>query len=367
MVEDLAPTDRSLFQAITIVRWLTWSFAAVRLAISREHLVHESASYALMALALVFTAVTTVLFRTDTRRLAMPLMMIVELLIAALLLIGDGYVYADSRPQSLPWAWPAAAIVTIGIVLGRRAAVFAAGFISIASFIGEGLNDGGSGFSGWGIDASSKAALYILVALISGYVAKRLREAESEIAEARAREEIALRLHDGVLQTLAVVQRRSTDPELASLARDQERDLRDYLAGTRSAQDGLATSLRAAAALYERRHAGRAEVIVAEDLVEPDPAMIEALAGAVGEALANAGKHSGAARVVIYAEPDDAEPDDEGVFVSVKDNGVGFDPDVVEEGIGLRDSIRARIESVDGRVEISSRPDRGTEVRLWVP
>ena len=57
--------------------------------------------------------------------------------------------------------------------------------------------------------------------------------------------------------------------------------------------------------------------MIADDLAEPTPETIEALAGAVGEALANAGKHSGAERVVVYAEPED-----DGVFVSIKDNGV---------------------------------------------
>ena len=278
------------------------------------------------------------------------------------LLIGDGLVYADTRPQSLPWAWPAAGLVSVGIVFGRRAAVSAAVLLSVASFIGEGLNDGGTGFDTWGVAASSKAGLFILIALISGYIAKRLREAEAEISAARAREEVAVRLHDGVLQTLAVVQRRSSDPELAGLARDQERDLRDYLAGTTSKQPGLTASLRSAAALYERRHGGRAEVVIADDIEELGTDTIEALTGAVGEALANAGKHSGAERVVVYAEPEAS-----GVFVSVKDNGVGFDPETVEERIGLRESIRSRIESVDGRVEISSTPGRGTEVRLWAP
>lgn len=365
---ELTQTDRSLFQAATVVRWLTWTFAAIGLAITgKEHLVdstiNSAVAYALMGLALVVTAITTVLLRTDPDRLASITMVLFELSVAVLLLVGDGYVYKDSRPQSLPWAWPAAALLTVGIVYGRRVAVAAAAVLSIASFIGEGLNDGGAGFDDWGVTASSKAGLYVLTALIAGYVAKRLREAEAEISAARAREEVAVRLHDGVLQTLAVFQRRSTNPELASLARDQERDLRDYLAGTSGTQPGLTASLRAAAALYERRHGGRAEVIIADDVIEPEGTTIEALSGAVGEALANAGKHSGAERVVVYVEPND----ETGVFVSVKDNGVGFDPDAVQERIGLKDSIRSRVESVDGRVEISSRPGRGTEVRLWAP
>ena len=363
MARELTTTDQSLFQATLVVRWLSWTWAAIGAALSAEHLVHSETAVALLVLALAFTAYTTVLWRTDQASLSSSLVVVVEIAIAVLLLIGDGYVYLDDRPQSLPWAWPSAGLVAAGVVFGRRWAVVAAAVLSIASFIGEGLNDGGNGFGEWGVTASSKAGLYILTALIAGYVARRLRSAEIEISAARAREEIAVRLHDGVLQTLAVIQRRSTDTELASLARDQERDLRDFLAGAQSAQPGLTASLRKAAALYERRHGGRAEVVIADDLEEPADDVIEALAGAVGEALANAGKHAQADKVVVYAEPDW----EDGIFVSVKDNGVGFDPEAVDKRIGLKESITGRIEAIGGRVEIASKPGRGTEVRLWAP
>ncbi len=363
VARELTSSDRSLLQATVAVRWLTWAWASIGVAISTEHLVHGATAVALIGLALAFTVVTTVLWRTDADRLATPLMIFIEIGIAALLLVGDGYVYTEMRPQSLPWAWPAAGLVAAGVVLGRRWAVVAAIGLAMASFIGEGFNDGGNGFGDWGVTASSKAGLYILTALIAGYIANRLRTAEAEISAARAREEIAVRLHDGVLQTLAVIQRRSSDTELAALARDQELDLRDYLAGTTSAQPGLTASLRKAAALHERRHGGRVEVVIADDVEEPSPEVMEAVAGAVGEALANAGKHAQAKRIVVYAEPDC----DEGLFVSVKDDGVGFDPETVEKRIGLKESITARVEAIGGRVEISSKSGRGTEVRLWAP
>lgn len=361
MARGLTATDRSLFQATSVVRWLTWTWAAFGLAISTEHLVHPVVAVALMGMALAFTVAATVVWRADTGRLGSGAMVVVELAIAVLLLVGDGYVYLDVRPQSLPWAWPAAGLIAAGVVFGRRWAVVAAVALSMASFVGEGLNDGGTGFAGWGVTASSKAGLYVLTALIAGYIATRLRSAEDEISRARAREEIAVRLHDGVLQTLAVIQRRSSDTDLADLARDQERDLRDYLAGVSTGQPGLNASLRAAATRYERHHGGRVEVIIADDLDDPSPPVIEAIAGAVGEALANAGKHAGADQVVVYAEPDG-----DGVFVSVKDDGTGFDPETVERRIGLKESIIGRIETLGGRAEISSRPGRGTEVRLWV-
>ena len=59
------------------------------------------------------------------------------------------------------------------------------------------------------------------------------------------------------------------------------------------------------------------------------------------------------------------EGTDGGVFVSVKDDGVGFDPDATDDGVGLARSIRARMREIGGRVEVESRPGSGAEVRLW--
>jgi signal transduction histidine kinase len=65
---------------------------------------------------------------------------------------------------------------------------------------------------------------------------------------------------------------------------------------------------------------------------------------------------------VVFAEP----ADDGGVFCSVTDDGRGFDPTAVTEGVGVTQSIRARVQDIGGRAEIRSQPGRGTEVCLWV-
>jgi signal transduction histidine kinase len=104
-------------------------------------------------------------------------------------------------------------------------------------------------------------------------------------------------------------------------------------------------------------------VLVADDLPGLTAPECEGLAGAVGEALVNAGKHGGATTVTVYAEPDDVG----GVFCSVKDDGGGFDPAVTPEGVGISRSIRGRMEELGGRAEIAAAPGFGTEVRLWLP
>ncbi len=350
---------RSFLQGVVAFRWLTIGWAAVGVVISDEHLVHRTAAWLLVAAAVLFTATTTALVRQAPDKLLHPLAILVEFAIGAALLIADGWVYADTRPQSLPWAWPAGSIISGAIAFGVQAGLFLAVALGIASFVGEGLNAGGA--NEWGVAASSKLALYVLAAAVAGYVTRRLRQAEEQVSVARAREEVARTLHDGVLQTLAVVQRRSDDQELADLAREQDRELRHFLFGTGVDDKPLSAALHDAASRTERSFGLATQIVVADDLPDLTPAKVRAIGGAVGEALANAGKHARATRVVVYVEPDDS-----GIFCSIKDDGEGFDPETAHEGQGLRRSVRGRIDDVGGRVEISSRPGRGTEIRLWV-
>jgi len=280
--------------------------------------------------------------------------------------VGDELAYNGvSHPQSLASAWPLAGVMTAGIAFRARGGVLAGAAIGLARGAGE-----LAGPTGWTdrdtVSIVSSVVLYALAGLVAGFVTARLREAERRTSMAQAREEVARTLHDGVLQTLAVVQRRTGDPDILRLAHEQERELREFLYGTPGAVGGggdLGTRLREAAARFEDRYGGSASVVVAEDIPLVEPAVMDALAGAVGEALTNAGKHGGGGRVTVFAEPGD----DRDLFCSVKDDGPGFDSDATPEGAGLRRSVRGRIAEVGGRVEVDGRPGSGTEVRLWVP
>ena len=176
------------------------------------------------------------------------------------------------------------------------------------------------------VSVVSSVVLYALAGLVAGFVTARLREAERRISLAQAREEVARTLHDGVLQTLAVVQRRTGDPDIVRLAHEQERELREFLFGTPGAVGGGGDLGHPPAGgggplrgpLRRLGHRGRAPT---DTPAASSPRSVDALAGAVGEALANAGKHGGAGRVTVFAEPHD----DGDLFCSVKDDGPGFD------------------------------------------
>jgi signal transduction histidine kinase/phage shock protein PspC (stress-responsive transcriptional regulator) len=185
--------------------------------------------------------------------------------------------------------------------------------------------------------------------------AARIREQE--------RAEVAAHLHDSVLQTLALIQKRSAEPhEVAALARRQERELRSWLHEGRATPeaDTVASALRQAAAEVEELHRVPIEVVTVGD--RPLDSSLEALVLAAREAMTNAAKFSGSSHVDIFAEVRDGA-----VEVFVRDRGVGFDPQAVPpDRRGLRDSIQGRMERHRGLARVRSRPGEGTEVELQV-
>lgn len=89
----------------------------------------------------------------------------------------------------------------------------------------------------------------------------------------------------------------------------------------------------------------------------------EALDAAVAQCLMNVVRHAGVDEVEVAIGPGDDE-----VTVAVIDGGAGFDAAAVpDDRIGLRTSIRGRVEQVGGMVQVWSRPGVGTTVLLTVP
>lgn len=369
--------ERSILAGLVVYRWLAWAWMTTVLVLSRDDLVAPLAAWLLVGAALGVTVAATVRLRQDVDRLRSPRLVGVEVGVGAALLAADGWVYAAghvfSQQQSLGVAWPLAGVIATGVVLGALAGGGAGVLMGIARAVSSVSNAAIDIGADEALSLLSTTVMYTLAGLMAGYITgligdaeRRRAAAEAVASEARAREEIARTLHDGVLQTLAIVERRTEDAALARLARDQERDLRRFLFGAEApgmvGTGDLGDGLRAAADRFERSFGGRVDVLVPDDLPTVADPVCEALVGAVGECLTNAGKHGAASRVVVYVEPQDGT-----VFCSVKDDGGGFDTDATEDGVGLRRSVRGRIAEVGGQVEITSHPGRGAEVRLTVP
>ena len=365
--------ERSLLAGLAAFRWAGWIWMATVLVLARGTLARPVLAFALVAAALAVSTGATVLLRRRPARLLDLDVVATELGVGVALIGADGWVYGAghtfSAAQSLGVAWPLAGVLGAGLALGPWAGLAGGGAMGVARMISTltHLPAGQVGVSAeQTLSLVSTAVMYGLAGAIAGYLANLLRRAERTISAARAREEVARTLHDGVLQTLAVVERRTEDPALARLARDQEHQLREFLFGVGAerlvGRGDLGDALRAAAGRFESTFDGRVQVLVPDDLPGLPPDRVRALAGAVGEALTNAGKHGHATHVTVFVDPDDA-----GVFCSVKDDGVGFDPATTGERVGLAQSVRARITEQGGTVDVASAPGRGCEVRLWLP
>jgi phage shock protein PspC (stress-responsive transcriptional regulator) len=205
------------------------------------------------------------------------------------------------------------------------------------------------------------AVLALIFAPWTLRMARSLTVERAERIRSQERAELAAHLHDSVLQTLALMQKRADDPrEVAALARAQERELRVWLAG-RSPAEGersLAAALEAAAADVEARHRVPVDVIAVGD-ADLDAAG-EALVAATREAMVNAAKFGEGSPVAVYAEATD-----DALQVFVRDRGPGFDPAAVPaDRRGLRESVVGRMARHGGHATVTAAPGAGTEVEL---
>jgi signal transduction histidine kinase len=177
------------------------------------------------------------------------------------------------------------------------------------------------------------------------------------------RAEVAARIHDSVLQTLALVQRHAADPaQVAALARRQERELRRWLYGSGVGNvDTLVDALAEAAAEVEELHGVQVELASAGDVPLDDAA--RQLVLAAREAMTNAAKFAGVAEIDVYAEATG-----ELVAVFVRDRGAGFDrAAVAPDRRGLAESVEGRMRRAGGTAAVTTAPGAGTEVELRLP
>lgn len=206
-------------------------------------------------------------------------------------------------------------------------------------------------------------ALAGALALVLGPFVWRLAAERNERIRLAERAAMAARIHDSVLQTLALVQRDADDsPRVRALARRQERELRRWLYGR--GYDGATTvadALADAVADVEEAHLTRIELATSGD-APLDDALGE-LVLAAREAMVNAAKHAQTDDISVYTEVEPAS-----VAVFVRDRGVGFDPGAVTaDRRGIADSIESRLRRAGGSATITSSPGSGTEVELTMP
>src|SRR5260370_18419626 len=212
------------------------------------------------------------------------------------------------------------------------------------------------------------AAIVVVLAPWWLRIARDLVVERQARVRAEERADMAAQVHDSVLQTLALIQRRAGEPQqVIQLARAQERELRAWLFDGRAPgsidRQGMtfAAGVRLIQQEVEAQHRVAVEAVTVGDCELDDD--LSALLAAAREATINAVKWSGAEVVSIFAEVEPAE-----VSLFVRDRGRGFDPESVPgDRKGRAESVHARMARRAGSAAVRRAHGAGTEGSLTMP
>lgn len=223
--------------------------------------------------------------------------------------------------------------------------------------------------------AGDVLALAGYLVLAAGAVLE-IRDSQADRARLAAlaeRGRVARELHDGVAQEvlhlLAQVRRlqaQQPGPETDRLLTAAERALAESRSAISTLRAPLDEPLPATLARIGGELGRRLDLDVHVETdadVAVEPAVRDALARIVGEALANAARHGRArcATIELQAGPPRR--------LRVRDDGRGFDPDpacVPAGSFGLQ-AMRERAAAFGGRTQVRSSPGDGTEIEVTLP
>ncbi|MBT2448503.1 sensor histidine kinase [Streptomyces sp. ISL-43] len=385
--------EQPLWRALTAYRLLTMVYAVLLFAFAHKQFDRPWVAAGYLAVLVVWTLAT--LPKVANAASCTKRFLCADLTVACvgilLTPLADTHERIAAGGPTLPSIWTAGAVLAFAIKGGWRWACFASTFVAAANLVQRGEPTR---------DTLHNVLLVWVASIAIGYVVEVARASEATLARAleieaatRERERLARDIHDGVLQVLAMVQRRGTElggeaAELGRMAGDQEVALRTLVSSglARPSRISRDESLGALVAAYEDEEPGADEgeldlrtllaphagsrVSFAEPgtpVPLPVPAARE-LAAAVGAALDNVRKHAGeGARAWILVEDWGDE-----VIVTVRDDGPGIPAGRLDQAegegrMGVALSIRGRLRDLGGSAELVSVPGQGTEVELKVP
>lgn len=354
----------ALSRALAVFRVLALGYAAASVSFQQDEYAHRRAGLLVLGGMAVWTAVAV----AQRRLLAQWWFLALDFAIAAAALLSTSYVETaariDAGVPTLPVSWVAAPVMAWGLRAGWPGGL--AGGLGMAAV---GIAQRGALTQ----STVNGVVLLVLAGTMVGVVARLAARAETAAMRAAAveasaaeRERLSRRVHDGVLQVLALVQR-GDDGDLARLAGEQERALRGLIAG----RDGVTVTATGDVDLTAALRAvvpGAVELSAPAQPVVLEPRVVAELTAAVKEALRNVVRHAGesASAWVLVEDRSDA------VVVSVRDNGVGMPEGRLQEALserrfGVSGSIVGRVRDLGGTVTVESAPGQGTEVELRVP
>lgn len=374
--------EAPLWRALAVFRIAALLYAGAVILRNVDQYRSQAGGWTVLAIMAAWTACTAYAYADPARR-RWPLL-VVDLAVATGCLLATAWVERPERiaagAPTLTMAWAAAPVLAWAVSGGRRrgsaaAAAVGAASIAVHGIAGHGLMPTQAAFNG--------VVLLFLAGIVVGHVAELGIEAEARLARAieleaatRERERLARRIHDSVLQVLALVQRRGSRlggeaAELGRLAGEQEAALRALIgSGPRLGEDErLESDADADLGALLHAHADATVTVSTPADAVPVPARAaREIDVAVAAALDNVRRHCPpGTRVWVLVEDDP-----EAVTVSVRDDGPGMPAGRLAEAeaagrLGIAQSIKGRIRDLGGTVDIVSAPGEGTEIEMIVP
>lgn len=364
----VAVKDR-LFQALAVLRVVVLVNAVALNVYRADDFGHPVAGWACVAAMVLWTGYATWAYAAPARRSFA--LLAADLGLAAALILLSPVVKEGNLVSTVPGFWVMAALLAWAIHYRLLGGLIAGVCLTAADLAVRG-----------DITQSNYGNAFLLVigGPLVGFMCESLQRmaaerdrAERAAATAAERARLARVVHDGVLQVLALVQRRGHElggeaDELGRLAGEQELALRSLIRSQDAAQSTPnhgTLDLGAALGALESR-AGVSVAAPATHVELPSPLVSEMVA-VVTACLDNVTRHVGAgapAWVLLESFPDHVE-------VSVRDEGpgiaVGRLTEAEREGrLGVAQSIRGRIADLGGTAELTT-GSSGTEWEFNVP
>ncbi|KAB2808762.1 histidine kinase [Pimelobacter simplex] len=366
----IAVEDR-MFRALAVLRLVVLGYTVV-LNAYRNNFEHPVLGWACVGLMVVATFVSIPVYAAPERRL--PAVLLADLALAVGLLLATPVVKGEWFNATIPGYWIVGALLAWAVRYGWRGGTAAAvvlGAVDLLTRSEVHQKDWGNVF------------LLLLGGSMLGFVCESLKQmaaerdrAQREAAAASERARLARVVHDGVLQVLALVQRRGGElggeaAELGRLAGEQEQALRTLIRSQQAVTASTAAeSARTAdlAALLGPLDARPGTEVALPAGAVPLPADAAAeLVAVVRACLDNVERHvgPGAPAWILLEDLGDR------VEVSVRDEGPGIPEGRLaaaeaEGRMGVSESIRGRVRDLGGTATLDT-GSYGTEWVLVVP
>ena len=368
--------ETTMYRALAVLRVVVLANAVAWNVYRWDRFEDAGDAAVILVLMTVWTAVAVWAYDQPALRRA-PLLL-TDLAVTAATLLASPLAMGENLESTVPGFWVMGAVLAWGIRWHWVGGLLASTAVSLADLAIRPE-----------LDSTNLGNLFLLMigGPVLGYTSGLLKEmaaardrAEREAAAAAERARLARVVHDGVLQVLALVQRRGREiggdaAELGRLAGEQEAALRALVQGggsnpAYSSSVELQSALGTVDLAETLRGLGSAHVTVSVPgtPVEVDAPDADEILAAVRACLDNVAHHVGAEAPAWVLLEDLGDQ----LVVTVRDEGPGIPSGRLDEAegqgrLGVAQSIRGRAADLGGTATVVTAPGQGTEWELTFP